>query len=112
MCIKCEKFNNVVIGSPTQLFEVADSLRKSVEAGDLVEVDKKIDESHSKNISLNEIEEGKPFPADFIEIYLRCVSCNNEIKMSCETYHGSGGRIEIIKTSFLKSILYKLGIKK
>ncbi len=48
MCIKCEKFDNIKISSSEEIYAVSDSLKEALEKGDLVEIEKGVDEFHPK----------------------------------------------------------------
>lgn len=94
MCVECEKFNNIEIKTPGEIYMVAEHLKDAVKRGALVEIEK---ESIFGPISIFTIEENKPWPSDIIEAYFKCVQCNNEIKLFCETYHGSGGSVKFLQ---------------
>lgn len=41
--------------------------------------------------SLEDIQPGKPWPADYIEHVFGCSGCTRRFRLAVETYHGAGG---------------------
>ncbi len=96
MCNKCDVFEKNEIRAPEELYNVANYFKEAVRDGVLIEVKKEANEFSLDQTNLCEIERGKPWPSDIIEVYLKCVACGNEIELFCDTYHG-GGNIKIVK---------------
>jgi len=74
---------HIEIKSPKVFHSVVDSLKDFINRGLLKEV--------SGTCSLCEIEEGKPFPDDLINIEFKTEPGGSKYLLSCETYHGVGG---------------------
>lgn len=73
----------IEIGSPKVLFEVVDSLKDFVQKGLIREI--------PGMCALQEIQEGKPFPDDLLNIEFVTFPGGTKYLLSCETYHGVGG---------------------
>lgn len=73
----------IEIRSPKVLYSVVDSLKDFINQGLLKEI--------SGTCSIFEIQEGKPFPDDLINIEFKTQPGSTKYLLSCETYHGVGG---------------------
>ena len=113
MCKKCNKFNKITINSPSELYSVVEQLQKSIRNRELKELKQNTFFYHIKSfferltqseplktsaesISVFDIEPNKPYPTDYINILFKCTTCGNKIRLHCETYHGTGGKVEVI----------------
>ena len=73
----------IEIRSPKILYSIVESLKGFIDRGLLKEI--------SGTYSINDIQEGKPFPDDLINIEFKSQPGNTKYLLSCETYHGAGG---------------------
>ena len=86
MCHRCDGFNEIIeISLPYEYFHLVSQLKDLVSQGAfLVKGD----------CSLDEIQEGKTWPADHITHHFICTNCKKKFTLSVETYHGRGGSWE------------------
>jgi hypothetical protein len=74
-CQKCNEFcGEVRIDLPDDLRRVVDSVTSAVREGRLV------------------VDNGDLSWSDIVECELHCPNCGQKFQLSCETYHGRGGR--------------------
>ena len=78
MCAECERFGSSrAITTKSQFDELRACLYfKGIRPGRL------------------EVVAGSLQGADMIDCLLRCATCGQRFELSCETYHGTGGRFE------------------
>lgn len=93
MCESCKKFNNITIVSRWELQLVVDEMKKSIENGEIIELQEekaKPPFGQTAKISVHEIKEGEEV-LDQVTINLKCTRCNSHIKLNLDTYHMIGG---------------------
>ena len=74
---------SIEISSPAKLLEVVSSLKDLISRGIIIET--------SGNCRIADIKPGASWPNDHIEIEFLEKATKYKFKLSCETYHGSGG---------------------
>lgn len=73
----------IEIRTPKVLFQVVDSLKDFIQKGLIKEI--------SGTCSIYQIQEGKKFPDDLLNIEFVTIPGGTRYLLSCETYHGTGG---------------------
>lgn len=72
--------------SPEQVFRVVRGIAEAVQAGELNGLP-----GSSECVRLQDIAEGQPWPADYIELDFEDSKTGTRYRLSIETYHGCGG---------------------
>lgn len=89
-CSKCGGFQErVVISQPHEYFDLLKQVKELLAERTMI--------YSTGTCPLDEIQEGKPWPDDFISHVFQCASCGLEFELSVETYHGSGGSWNVRK---------------
>ncbi len=82
MCQQCDGFKErVEVDHPYEYYSLARQLRELVSKGMFL--------VHGE-YHLDEIQEGKPWPADVVTHSFVCTRCKSCFTLSVDTYHGSG----------------------
>ena len=74
----------IEIKSPKVLFDVVGSLKEFIQKGLIKEIP-------GGTCTLNQIQEGQPFPDDLMNIEFVTIPGGTKYLLSCETFHGLGG---------------------
>ncbi|WML46625.1 hypothetical protein RCG23_13270 [Neobacillus sp. PS3-34] len=88
-CSQCEGFNEkITIKEPYQYFNLVDQLKEILIQGNLVII--------NGNCDFQDVKSGKALPNDFIYHTFKCGRCNRKYQLAIETYHGAGGKWDIL----------------
>ncbi len=71
---------------PEQASRIVRDIIEAIEAGELAQLPDSIGVER-----LQQIAEGQPWPADFIEVNFEEPTTGKRFRLSLETYHGTGG---------------------
>lgn len=89
MCPRCAGFTDAVrLRLPHEYIELVSQLRQVIAEGTLA--------IESGDCPLEEIRSGATWPGDALEHRFRCTSCGQRFRLTAETYHGSGGRWDLV----------------
>jgi hypothetical protein len=89
VCSRCDDVpSSVEVRTPGEYHTVLAMARAHLTAGALALV--------SGTCSLEDVTEGAPWPADYIEHTFACTQCGRCFRLEVETYHGSGGGWEVV----------------
>jgi len=78
-----ELAEDIDIESPAKAHRVVESLKELLERGIIKEV--------TGTCKISDIQSGRPWPNDIIEIELVEIATKYKFKLTIETYHGAGG---------------------
>ena len=89
-CSKCADLRvQYRIRHPGDLRQAISVIRAEIEAGVLTEATLSNPEQENWRTEFSQLLSGAP--DDLVLCYFRCTNCSQLFRLSCETYHGSGG---------------------
>jgi hypothetical protein len=89
MCqICCDLHETIKIEYPYQYHQIINQIKTMIQEGVLVLIE--------GNCDFYQIDKDKPFPCDYLNHIFKCKGCLQKFSLNIETYHGSGGKWEVI----------------